>query len=47
MLRVAMSSPRAIGFEITIYNPDMDPGGLSGRGLAATVGKALGQFAKQ
>ncbi|MFJ4633870.1 arginase family protein [Streptomyces sp. NPDC088847] len=47
VLRVAMSSPRAIGFEITIYNPDMDPGGLSGRGLAATVGKALSQFANQ
>ncbi|WP_240493496.1 arginase family protein [Pandoraea sp. ISTKB] len=44
-LRVAMRSPRAIGIQLTIYNPEMDPGGLSGRGLAATVGKALGQFA--
>jgi arginase len=45
VLRIAASSPKAIGFEVTIYNPDMDPGGLSGRGLAATVGKALGQLA--
>jgi len=45
VLRVAASSPKAVGFEVTIYNPDMDPGGLSGRGLAATVGRALGQLA--
>ncbi|NWA01692.1 arginase family protein [Pseudomonas gingeri] len=46
-LRTAMSSPRAIGIQFTIYNPEMDPGGLSGRGLAATIGKALGQFANR
>jgi arginase len=45
VLTVAMSNDKAVGFEITIYNPDMDPGGLSGRGLAATIGKALGPFA--
>lgn len=47
VLRTAMQSPRAIGIQLTIYNPDMDPGGLSGRGLAATIGKALGQFASR
>lgn len=44
-LRVAMSSPKAIGLQLTIYNPDMDPYHLSGRGFAATVGKALAPFA--
>lgn len=45
VLRVAMSSPKALGIQLTIYNPDMDPGELSGRGFAATVGKALAPFA--
>ncbi|WPU25441.1 arginase family protein [Cedecea neteri] len=41
IIRVAMSSPKAIGLQLTIYNPDMDPDGLAGRGFARTVGKAL------
>lgn len=41
VLSVAMANDKAVGFEITIYNPDMDPGGLSGRGLAATIAKSL------
>jgi arginase len=47
VLTVALRNQKAVGFEITIYNPDMDPGGLSGRGLAATVSRALGQFANR
>lgn len=44
VIRVAMSSPKAIGIQLTIYNPDMDPGELSGRGFAATVGKTMAPF---
>jgi arginase len=42
VLRVAMSSGRAVGLEVTVYNPDLDPGGASGRGLTATLVDALG-----
>jgi arginase len=40
-LRHAMDSGRAVGLEVTIYNPRLDPDGSSGRGLAETVGAAL------
>jgi len=42
VLGVAMQSGRAIGLEITIYNPTLDPDGACGRGLASTVGGVLG-----
>jgi arginase len=42
VLRVAMDSGRAVGLEVTVYNPDLDPGGASGRGLTATLVEALG-----
>jgi arginase len=41
VLRIATSSAAAVGIQLTIYNPDFDPDGMSGRGLAATVAKAL------
>jgi arginase len=41
VLRIAMNSGRAVGIEITIYNPKLDPDGASGKGLTATVVKAL------
>jgi arginase len=41
VLTAAMGSGRAVGFEVTIYNPDLDPGGDAGRALAATLGRAL------
>ena len=41
VLRIAMDSGRAVGIEITIYNPKLDPDGASGKGLTATVVKAL------
>ncbi len=41
VLRIALDSGRAVGIEITIYNPKLDPDGASGKGLTATVVKAL------
>lgn len=40
-LSVAVRSGRAVGLQVAIYNPDIDGGGLNGRGLAATVRQAL------
>jgi arginase len=40
-LTVAVRSGRAAGLQVAIYNPDIDPGGSNGRGLAATVRQAL------
>jgi arginase len=40
-LSVAVRSGRAVGLQVAIYNPDIDAGGLNGRGLAATVREAL------
>ncbi|WP_327001791.1 arginase family protein [Dactylosporangium sp. NBC_01737] len=42
VLATAMGSGRAVGFEVTIYNPELDPDGTAGRALAATIGHALG-----
>jgi arginase len=41
VLATAMAGGRAVGFEVTIYNPDLDPGGAAGRALATTIGGAL------
>jgi arginase len=41
LLRIAASSPRAAGLEITIYNPRLDPGRAAARGLADVVVDAL------
>jgi arginase len=40
-LRTAIASGRAAGLQIAIYNPDFDPGGSNGRGLATAVRAAL------
>jgi arginase len=40
-VRVAIASGAAVGLQIAIYNPDFDPGGANGRGLAATIREAL------
>ncbi|HEY5989692.1 MAG TPA: arginase family protein [Streptosporangiaceae bacterium] len=40
-LRTAVSSGRAVGLQVAIYNPDIDRDGSNGRGLAATVRQAL------
>ena len=41
VLRAALRSGRAVGLEITIYNPSLDPDGSCGRTLAETVGAVL------
>lgn len=43
VLRTAITSGRATGLQLAIYNPDFDPDGSNGRGLAAAVRKALTQ----
>ena len=41
VLQTALASGRAVGIEITIYNPALDADGSSGRGLAQTLIEAL------
>lgn len=41
ILRTALASGRAVGIEITIYNPKLDADGSSGRGLVETVASAF------
>lgn len=41
VLQVALSSGKAVGIEITIYNPALDADGASGRALAQTLIEAL------
>jgi arginase len=41
-LRIALSSGKAVGIEITIYNPRLDEDGSAGRGLADLLITALG-----
>ena len=40
-LRVALASGKAVGIEITIYNPHLDEDGSAGRGLADVLAAAL------
>lgn len=44
-LRVALASGKAVGIEITIYNPHLDEDGSAGRGLADVLAAALGAAA--
>jgi arginase len=41
-LRTALASGKAVGIEITIYNPSLDEDGSAGRGLVETLSRALG-----
>ncbi len=41
-LEIAVSSPKAVGIEVTIYNPALDPDGRAGRTLADVLVAALG-----
>ena len=41
VLRIAADSERAVGIEVTIYNPKLDADGASGKGLTATLVKVL------
>jgi arginase len=40
-LRIAMASEKAVGIEITIYNPRLDPTGTAGRGLVEALAIGL------
>jgi arginase len=42
ILTAALSSGRAVGFELTIYNPALDAGGKAGRALTAMLASAFG-----
>jgi arginase len=41
-LSIAIASRRAVGLEVTIYNPKLDADGTGARGLARVIGDALG-----
>ena len=41
VLRIALSSGKAVGLEITIYNPRLDKDGSAGRGLVNVLAAAL------
>lgn len=45
VLQVALASGKAVGLELTIYNPKLDRDGSAGRMLAATLARALGTSA--
>ncbi|HWU16992.1 MAG TPA: arginase family protein [Devosia sp.] len=44
-LRIALESGKAVGLEITIYNPRVDTDGNAGRGLADLLARTLGTAA--
>ncbi|UXN60989.1 arginase family protein [Phyllobacterium zundukense] len=44
-LRIALESGKAVGLEVTIYNPRLDEDGRAGRGLADVLAAALGTAA--
>jgi arginase len=41
ILQAAMGSGRAVGMEVTIYNPELDPGGVAGRLLTDVIVEGL------
>ena len=41
VLRVAIESRRAVGLDVTIYNPTLDPRGEGARGLVSAVADAF------
>ncbi|AZO78972.1 MULTISPECIES: arginase family protein [unclassified Bosea (in: a-proteobacteria)] len=45
VLDIALASGKAIGLEVTIYNPELDQDGGAGSGLADVLAKALGRSA--
>jgi arginase len=40
-LHIAIESGRAIGMDVTIYNPTLDPERFGAQGLARVIGDAL------
>ena len=45
LLKAALATGRAIGMEVTIFNPSLDPGGTAGRELTDRLAAALGTSA--
>ena len=45
-LEIALASGRAVGIEVTIYNPRLDKNGEAGRMLALTLVNSLGDNAQ-
>ena len=45
VLRIILASGKAVGIEVTIYNPYLDEDGSAGRGLADILATALGTAA--
>jgi arginase len=45
VLARALASGRAVGIEVAIYNPALDPSGSAGRALTAVLVEALGTAA--
>jgi arginase len=45
LLNAALGTRRAVGLELTIYNPSLDADGSAGRELATRVAAALGTSA--
>ncbi|WP_395682828.1 arginase family protein [Inquilinus sp.] len=46
VLGIALASGKAVGLEVTIYNPRLDADGSAGRGLADLLAAALGPAAR-
>jgi arginase len=46
-LRTALDSAKAVGIEITIYNPALDPDGRAGKLLTDLLVRALSQGLKE
>jgi arginase len=44
-IEMALDSGKAVGLEVTIYNPKLDRDGSAGRGLVTTLAQALGKRA--
>jgi arginase len=47
VLRTALNSGKAVGLEVTIYNPRLDPDGVAGRALVDILSAALGSPRQQ
>ena len=44
-LRLVLASGKAVGLEVTIYNPRLDEDGSAGNGLVAVLAAGLGTAA--
>jgi len=47
ILQMALDSPRAVGMEITIFNPHLDPDGRIARSLVDCLARSMTEYASQ